>query len=835
MLGLIHPLLRAAVLVLGLASLAVVEAQSSSNSSSQTPSPTISFSVSTTTSVSNLVSGLSTIQVSSVFPVTYLYPLSASSTTPTATASPSATSSPAQIRLDTTLDPGFGVLGAILILTGIPSAFLGHKNRWTSFFLIGFYTLSLVCLVLILQFGVLQQVHPPSSTLRGLFVLACVVAGGAGGAITIFFWKLSRYLIGGWGGFSLALFIQCFRDGGLIREISYRWIMFIGVSVIGFCICTIPKIHYHVMLVSTGFVGATAVMLGIDCFTTAGLKEFYMWNLGFRSLFPKYSGNGIQFPVTQVMQIELGLMVAVALMGIALQLRILKLLQRKLKEISEMQKRQNEEEERRAADRFAGLDMEKQEWEAQRKSVLQHGRNDSDLSGVALLEGKGSAPGSPQPDDYNTLVNGQRPRYQSGVSDLMTEEGRRSQSPGAIPALDLGRGIEGTVPQDYLADSKEISRIEEEVRTREKLRQEIEDIRKSIVYLEDAAPPRSNRPSLASRTDVIGYRDGSRSRTNSLELGAMMRSSSTGVTRPKSAPLPEDWDAYVRDRKLLQPPSGISAPIQTSAPPMTQRTSMSAALLDAVANRQKIESMLGVKPSLPVEGSSSHSYQLIPQRSQDSEDAALAFAVPSTRTPHVRSKSAGLPVTILPPQKASTHQPTQGDKTPPPRVATYEELAERHQRKIRDMQAPLTKAEREAAELGDAKKRWERAKALEKESVTKRQADMVAALAREEKKKKKEQRGGSGSGPELAADIDNAEQTRSLSADKLGTLPGGSINPNSKRMSVMKVEDWKRSQMEQASPDEMGMKKRESVPFPRNASTNQRRSGSGFLVRDPPR
>lgn len=133
MVGLVHSLFRAAVLVLGLSFLAVVQAQSSSNSSSPTSSPTISFSISTTTSVSNVVSGSSTIQVSSVFPVTYLYPLSSSSTTPTATASPSATSSPAPIRLDTTLDPGFGVLGALLILTGIPSAFLGHKNRWYVF------------------------------------------------------------------------------------------------------------------------------------------------------------------------------------------------------------------------------------------------------------------------------------------------------------------------------------------------------------------------------------------------------------------------------------------------------------------------------------------------------------------------------------------------------------------------------------------------------------------------------------------------------------------------------------------------------------------------------
>lgn len=558
------------------------------------------------------------------------------------------------------------------------------------------------------------------------------------------------------------------------------------------------------------------------------------------SLFPTYVDNGIEFPVTQVMQIELGLMAAVALMGIALQLRILKLLQRKLKEISEMQQKRNEEEERRAAERFASLDMEKQEWEAQRKSILHHDRNDSDVSGIALLaDGKGSAPGSPQPDDYTTLVGGQRQRYQSGLSELMTDDGRRSQSPGAIPALDLGRGIEGSVPQDYLADSKEISKIEEEIRAKEKLRLEIEDIRKSIINLEDSAQSRSHRPSLASRTDIIGYQDGSRSRSNSLELGTMMRTSSTGVVRPKSVPIPEDWDAYVRDRKLLQPPSGISAPIQASPPPMAQRTPMSAALLDAVANRQKMESMLGVKSNMPVEGTSSHPYQIVPQRSQDSEDTPLALIVPSNSKPsisksHIRSKSAGLPATILPPQKASPHRPVQEERTPP-RVATYEELAERHQRKIRDIQAPLTKAEREAAELEDAKTRWEKSKAVEKEAVTKRQADMVAALAREEKKRKKEQKAGSGSGPELVPDKDQREPRRSLSVDKLGTLPGGSVNPNSKRLSVMKVEDWKRSQLEQVPPDEMGVRKRESVPFPRNSSANQRRSGSGFLARDPPR
>ena len=99
----------------------------------------------------------------------------------------------------------------------------------TSFFLIGFYTLSLVCLCLILRFGVLQAVNPPSTTLRGLFVLACTVAGIAGGGVTIFFWQATKYFIGAWGGLAFGFWIQCFRDGGLIHPVGFRWIMYLGV------------------------------------------------------------------------------------------------------------------------------------------------------------------------------------------------------------------------------------------------------------------------------------------------------------------------------------------------------------------------------------------------------------------------------------------------------------------------------------------------------------------------------------------------------------------------------------------------------------------------------
>ena len=54
----------------------------------------------------------------------------------------------------------------------------------------------------------------------------------------------------------------------------------------------------------------------------------------------------MQFPVSQQMQIELGLTGAVALMGIAVQLRILKVLQKKLHEIAQEERKQDEEAEK---------------------------------------------------------------------------------------------------------------------------------------------------------------------------------------------------------------------------------------------------------------------------------------------------------------------------------------------------------------------------------------------------------------------------------------------------------------------------------------------------------
>ncbi|KAH6916833.1 hypothetical protein BKA70DRAFT_314444 [Coprinopsis sp. MPI-PUGE-AT-0042] len=836
-------------------------------SSSTSSSPSISLSLTTgsvTLIVPTTISGRPTqvtTAVPGVFNVTRTItpPPTSSSAEPLASSSASAEPTPEPIVLDTRVDPAFGVLGVILILTGLPSAFWGHKNRWTSFFLIGFYTLSLVCISLILKFGVLPAINPPSQTLRGMFVLSCTIAGSAGGAIAIFFWKGARYFIGGWGGFALALWIQCFSDGGLVKPIGYRWILYIGCGVIGFALCTIPKIHYHILLVSTALVGATSFMLGVDCFTTAGLKEFYVWNLGFPTLFPKFLDNKMQFPVSQQMQIELGLTAAVALMGMAVQFRILKVLQRKLAEIEEEEKRRDEEAEVQASGRFDEVKREQAEWEREHPNLPKHGRHDSTLSGAPLMREK-DREGSLTPTTNDRLSSympyedgGNRPRALSGLSDFNVapaseEELRRAsrymQNPGVLPTLDLGLGIQDDVPSNFITANRKSTALRssdvaarvasemaksknelEELKKKEELLAEIQNIRKSIDVLKSETPTSSGdpsrRPSFSSKRTLsvdanhvlvpsgsltfshprppraTDPQSGNRTRSHSMEFSAITnRLGDLGlpepINRPTSVPLQDaHWDSYIQERKLLQPPSGVTPPIATSPLP-TPRVPMAPAVQEALTKRKQMESNVLIGAESDYRSNSQGS------RSDGAEDVPLArISKPRTHQPlppqlqPVRQNSSGAPspVTILPPRRSSgpIYAPQPQHQSSSPIVKTFEELNERHREKMRGLQAPLTRAEKEQIELAAAKQRWERNKRLEKEAMERRERD--------QREKHRRRRSDADDLKKLTADgqQQSRRHSRSMSGDRLGMGPA---DP-SRRLSMLKVEDWQRYQQQE--------------------------------------
>ncbi|PCH33856.1 hypothetical protein WOLCODRAFT_112667 [Wolfiporia cocos MD-104 SS10] len=873
-------------------STASASARRSSSAASSTTAASTSLSLTTSyvTTSTTIQSGGQSVPVSTVITSVYNVTVTANaSTSASSTSSSTASASATPIALDTKIDPAFGVLGALLILTGLPSAFLGHKNRWTSFFLIGVYTFALVCFVLIVKFGILQAVNPPDKTVRGLFVLACGVAGIAGGGIAIFFWQATRYFVGAWGGFVVAMWVQCFRAGGLISPIGFRWILYICLAAVGFVLCTLPKIHYQILLLSTSFVGATAIILGIDCFTTGGLKEFYMWNLGFTDLFPKFTNNGIKFPISQTMEIELGLIGAVSLMGIAVQFQVLKVLQEKLKDIKAESKRRNEEAEARAALRFNDLDREKAEWDREHPTFSKDGRSGSGLSQAYLLK-DGDDRSTPSPEHRrasgHTLVDTPRQRYQSGVSDFLAapppaDEINRSvsrglQSPGVLPVLDLGTDIEQDVPQDYIADPDD-SKVPkgkkkaptaaelEDLKRKQELLAEIQTLRKSIEVLKTDTPDpssssNSRHPSFTSRRTLSYDLDtlspaapqhlrpprqaDPRARIQSMEMSNLSYAEGGGsIGRPTSAPLrDDDWDSYVRDRKLLQPPSGVTPPIPTTPIAPTPRIPVSPAVEEALLQRQRRESALSMShltPEMPPTTPSAprdyfaapapRDYFASPAPQKTSSSGSDEPAVVRTGLRHNRSQSqGGVPVTILPPRRATTSPTPQPEAVATPwtnPTRTFEELAERHREKIKQLQEPVTRAEKEQAELQEAKARWERAKAREKAEVAKRQAEKAAVYSSKETAKHKAEHGDS---KRKSRTLEQGG-SRPLSADVLAAVSGAGAS-SSKRMSKMKVEDWQKQQQDAGLADgQQGSraKRQSAVPFPetqdRSANARDRR------------
>lgn len=808
--------------------------------------------IAVTTTINNTPTQALTV-VPAVFNVTYTLTPSA---TPTASASPT----PEPIVLDTRVDPAFGVLGVILILTGLPSAFWGHKNRWTSFFLIGFYTLALTCFVLILKFGILPAINPPSKTLRGMFVLATTIAGFAGGAIAIFFWKAARYGIGAWGGFAFALWIQSFNHGGIIKPIGFRWIFYIGSGVVGFALCTIPKIHYHILLISTAFVGATSFMLGVDCFTTAGMKEFYIWNLGFPSLFPKFVNNGIQFPVSQQMQIELGLTGAVALMGIAVQLRVLKVLQKKLREIAEEEKKRDEEAETQAAGRFDEIRREQDEWEKEHPTLFKHGRHESSLSTTPLMKDRDGSSTPTTGDRLSTYIPHEegRARASSGLSELRAaptseEELRRAtrynmQNPGVLPTLDLGQGIQEDVPSTFIATElahKSAAEIQD-LKRKEELLAEIQNIRKSIDILksESLTPSDpSRRPSLSSRRTMSIDANHAlvpsasharppratdpRTRAHSMEFSALTAPLADPIARPTSTPLQDtNWDSYIQERKLLQPPAGVTAPIPTSSlsSSTANRPPLAPAVQEALTQRKRRESTVLIS-SGSTHGSGGSSADDVPlakiagreHRSSPSNipPQLLGGSSPSHQPQH----SA---VQILPPRRPSAAIVAPTPQPPPGvRVKTFEELNERHREKMRDIQSPLTRAEKESADVEAARKRWEWSKTLEKEAMEKKQAEMAAYLEKEKKRRPSDNEGGKKRNP---SDDMRRRHSRSMGGDRLAGM-GGGHQDSSRRLSMLKVEDWQRYQQDTdpraSTSSPTGGMKRDSRSMPMQHASTQ--------------
>ncbi|PNP42428.1 hypothetical protein TGAMA5MH_05169 [Trichoderma gamsii] len=221
-----------------------------------------------------------------------------------------------QLPIKPVITPGWGVAGAILLLTGALYTIIGLRNQWINCFFSTAYLTSLGITVLVVY---LMNV-PLSLAVQGAYVVAVVLSGCVLGAASLIFQELTEGLGCALGGFSFSMWLLCLAPGGLLHDTVGRAVFISCLSVAGFALSFSSYTRDWAMIILMSFGGATVIVLGIDCFSRAGLKEFwaYIWNLN-GDLFPLGANT---YPITRGIRVEIAVIVIICLIGIVCQMRL---------------------------------------------------------------------------------------------------------------------------------------------------------------------------------------------------------------------------------------------------------------------------------------------------------------------------------------------------------------------------------------------------------------------------------------------------------------------------------------------------------------------------------
>ncbi|KAI9837457.1 MAG: hypothetical protein M1819_007105 [Sarea resinae] len=323
---------------------AVLRRDGSSNSLSQTPSPSAASTAaksdsastgaaSTTASAKPSSSANPTAAASSSIAASSAV-ASASGTESAASRStgdvPSLQSSPAPVNvshskinpndlpLQPKITPGLAVAGVILLLTGIVYTLVGIQKRWLHVSLSSAYLTGLAVAVLIIY-----VMNPPvRNAIQGAYVVACVVTGVVFGALAVIFMEITEGLGCLLGGFCLSMWFLCLKHGGLIASKGGRGGLIAGLTLAAYSLSFSHYTRPYGLIGCTSFAGATVIILGIDCFSRAGLKEFwlYIWDLNDNE-FPLGTTT---YPITRGIRVEIACTVIICVIGIISQMKLWK-------------------------------------------------------------------------------------------------------------------------------------------------------------------------------------------------------------------------------------------------------------------------------------------------------------------------------------------------------------------------------------------------------------------------------------------------------------------------------------------------------------------------------
>jgi hypothetical protein len=282
------------------------------------------------------------------------------------------------------INPAWAVAGVLLILTGSVYALIGIRTKWLHTFFSTAFLASLGTTVLIIY----VMTTPVSEAVQGAYVVAIVLTGAILGGLAMVFRDVTEGLGCIFGGFSLSMWLLTQSDGGIIASSVGRIIFIAGFCAVTFSLYFSRFTRTYALIGSIAFGGASAAVLGIDYFSRAGLKEFwvYLWAVN-SNVFPLGADT---YPLTRGIRVELAATFLLFLAGIVSQMRLWTVIKDRRAKRDEAKKetdRQLEIEEENVGRQVeAAIARDREEWEAARGDGT-HGRvGGSTDSGVGDME-----------------------------------------------------------------------------------------------------------------------------------------------------------------------------------------------------------------------------------------------------------------------------------------------------------------------------------------------------------------------------------------------------------------------------------------------------------------
>ena len=131
------------------------------------------------------------------------------------------------------------------------------------------------------QILIIYVINPPiSDAKQGAYLSAAVVTGLVFGGGSVIFPDVAEGLGCLLGGYCFSMWFMVLKPGGLITSTAGKAIFISGLTVAGFGLYISHYTRTYGIIGCASFAGATVIVLGIDCFSRAGLKEFwlYIWS-----------------------------------------------------------------------------------------------------------------------------------------------------------------------------------------------------------------------------------------------------------------------------------------------------------------------------------------------------------------------------------------------------------------------------------------------------------------------------------------------------------------------------------------------------------------------------